>query len=815
MLVSKKLLPPILSHIETSSMLYMITCVSQADPTTSLENALSYASNIYENSCHENGNARKSQLIKNRSSQNDDTEYLRRIILKLTNEVNTLRYARASINTMVSASNSSEINEPRHPSMFSSVSNTTTITVPDPIDEEKVAISDLNRQIEELENQISVTRERNIHVERELQQRVASQDQLFSIQEKQNCIIEKLEWKLDEMEHLNDQLYHKLAEAENGARLNEQLKHELAGLQRDAYHLKNRRNELDGVLCVMENMSYKNDKDTSNALLELDALKQLSQQQDEKLKMKDEEIESLSYQLYHKNIDTQREIIKSIDPNDSNNSSNIILINDQRTLESRIEEFEEMVEHIRNQRDKYSDQLEERTDEFEKLKKDYATSENRVQELENELKSAYTMVRENDSSGLVKKLEAELADLHQQALVDQNNYQIVVEEMEDMSCKMNKQLDNIERLESTVGKLNHQLDETTSCYIQKEEDFLDLQGQLELEKKSNQIIKLEKKPSTTDSRHSASKPLPTRSDSLRHISRNLRDQSELSNWLHEKIDDPNGGKADIIRTFLQISSENSRQATHIDQLDKELLELRYQRALSSYTSTKPSSPNSSLNSNRRKTGSIGSNSLLYNNNSPIGEESESIHSYVQGSRRIPSRQSGTNTPTIPPPSQPPCNPLPPVPMLPYIPNNNSTCPSPSIHQHLNNNSASAQRESQLSQYTKKSDDGSIAPIDHHDYRPISLRLRSHVPGSQTSNEAVDVTFQLTALEAIIKEQEREIKSLTNDQAALKSVKNQLDIQALELENERALKLKAEKAHYILERRMEELMNAKKNKFRCF
>lgn len=815
MLVSKKLSPHIASHIETSSVLYMMICASQSDSTPSLENTLSYASNIYENSCHENGNVRKSQLMKNRSSQNDDTEYLRRIILKLTNEVNTLRYARASVNTMISASNSSEMNEPRHPSMFSSVSNSTTITVPDPIYEEKVAISDLNRQIEELENQISVTRERNIHVERELQQRVASQDQLFSIQEKQNCIIEKLEWKLDEMEHLNNQLYHKLlAETENGARLNEQLKHELAGLQRDAHHLKNRRNELDGVLCVMENMSYKNDKDTSNALLELDALKQLSQQQDEKLKMKDEEIESLSYQLYHKNIDTQREIIKSIDPNDSNNSSDIILSNDQRTLESRIEEFEEMVEHIRNQRDKYSDQLEERTDALEKLKEDYITSKNKIQELEIELKSVYSMVRENDSSGLVKNLEGELAALQQQKLVDQDNYQTMMKEMENMSYKMNKQLDDIERLESTVGKLNHQLDETTSCYIQKEEDFLDLQDQLEMEKKSNQIVKLEKKPSITDSRHSASKPLPTRSDSLRHISHNLKDQSELSNWLHEKIDDPNGGKADIIRTFLQISSENSRQATHIDQLDKELLELRYQRALSSYTSTKPSSSNLSLNSNRRKTGSIGSNSLLYNN-SPIGEESGSIHSYVQGSRRIPSRQSGTTTPNFPPPSQPPCNPLPPVPMLPYIPNNNSTCPSPSVHQQLNSNNTSAQRESQLSHYTKTSDDGSIAPIDHYDYRPISLRLRSHVPGSQTSNEAVDMTFQLTALEAKIKEQEHEINLLANDRAALKSVKNQLDIQALELENERALKLKAEKAHYILERRMEELMNAKKNKFRCF
>lgn len=815
-LVNKKI-APILSHIEMSSVIFMMTCVNQSDSMTQLENTLSYASNIYENSCHDNGNTRKSQLLKNRSSQNDDTEYLRRIILKLTNEVNTLRYVRASVNTMMSASNLSESNEPRHPSMFSSVSNSTTITVPDPIYEEKVAISDLNRQIEELENQISVTRERNIHVERELQQRTTSQDHLFSIQEKQNCIIEKLEWKLDDMERLNDQLYHKLlTETENGALLNEQLNHELTGLQRDAHLLKSRRNELDGVLCVMENMAYKNDKDTSNALLELTALKQLSQQQEETIKMKDEEIESLSYQLYNSNINTQRKLIKSIDLNDSANSSDIILNNDQRAMESRIEEFEEMVEHIRNQRDKYCDQLEERTDELEKLKENYITSENKGQELEKELKTVYLMVRENDTSGFVKKLEDEVETLQQQKLADQIDFQIIVNEMENMSSKMHKQLDDIQRLESTVGKLNQQLDETTSCYIQKEEDMLDLQDQLEMEKKSNELTRLERNISNADSHKSSSKPLPKRSDSLKHLSHNLPNQSELSNWVQEKINDPNGRTADVIRTFLQISKENSRQATQIDELDKQLLELRYQLALTSKTSTKPSSSNLSFNGNRRKTktGSTGSNSLLYSNlpNSRESEDHlESIHSCGQSSRSMPNRQSGTTTPTFPPPCEPPCNPLPPVPMLPYIPNNNSTCPSPSVHQQL----GSTQRESQLSEHTTTSEDGSIAPIDHYDYRPISLRLRSHVAGSQTSNEAVDMSFQLTALEAKIKEQEREIKSLSNDRAALKTVTNQLDMQALELENEKALKMKAEKAHYILERRMEEFMNAKKNKFRCF
>jgi hypothetical protein len=53
---------------------------------------------------------------------------------------------------------------------------------------------------------------------------------------------------------------------------------------------------------------------------------------------------------------------------------------------------------------------------------------------------------------------------------------------------------------------------------------------------------------------------------------------------------------------------------------------------------------------------------------------------------------------------------------------------------------------------------------------------------------------------------------------VETLKNQVLKTTLELKNERALKLKAEKAHYILEERLDQFMsstNKKTNKFRCF
>ncbi|KAI8883627.1 kinesin-domain-containing protein [Backusella circina FSU 941] len=164
----------------------MIACVSPAEVNlTETANTIKYAY--------------RARSIRNKVERNqteewmsiDNVDQLRQIIQKLKTEVRTLRgiYQRYTPSPMSCVSPqpytsfSSRIMSPStslsdtdpHMTLSASISASTNITVPDtgenlesPLEKDEI-VRDLQRQIEELQNEVAVTRERNTLVENELQ----------------------------------------------------------------------------------------------------------------------------------------------------------------------------------------------------------------------------------------------------------------------------------------------------------------------------------------------------------------------------------------------------------------------------------------------------------------------------------------------------------------------------------------------------------------------------------------------------------------------------------------------------------------------
>jgi hypothetical protein len=845
--------------LENSSFLVLIACVSHSDDTSRLEHALSYTSNIYEKTSYRSDNFKRSSSLaasltrhKSINTENDDIEYLRRIISKLTNEVNTLRHHRNRVLSTSSASTS--LSDARHASIFSSISSSTSMTIPEDHyhrdrdrgggvgPEEKVVIADLNRQIEELENQITVTRERNTHVERDLRTN-------NEIQDKQSQIIDGLECKLNEMEQINHDLYHKITqETENNANIEK----EFQVIQRGIEYLGGERHQLDQVLHVVENMVWKADQKNAQALHEMTTIKSQFEQE---LNKKDEEIEELTHQLRHNSSNK----IMMLDS--SAHSSDIVL---PRTLalESRIEELDAYIEHIREQRDHYSDQLEERIDEADKLQHSFvmqaakATNlEKKLADLEQELTFHRKMIRQGDISGLVKKLENEIQRLEQEKLADEQDfetsYEDALNEIKLLQQKMCQQ-------EEKVGKLNDQLDETTNAYIQKEEELLDLQGQFNTVQKLNLEIKnkMEKSLVASHQQDSSQRKLSiisSVSSSLMMMRKQQQrssemdkqslltnyqpfDKNELLKWAQKRMD--SGGRIEIIQKFAQMSDENAQLALWVGDLEGQILSERHHLTQEAKTleydvmnftvinnqlereleqlnrtagtgqgNTAQSLPSRSAARNTSRGSASLPKSIMHNNNTdPLDKRvsaATSIHSDFSGT----TKWNRSTTPNLPPPTEPPSNPLPPLPVLSYTPNNNSTSPLPPSQQKIIQ--SPVRNSSRIS---------TASSVDHYDHVLRSHKLKINVAENDLkAHQQVihKLESQLALSEAKIQEQRQEIEGLLDEQEALQTLKNKMAMTSLELKNERALKLKAEKTHLILEKRLEDLLNNKKNKYRCF
>ncbi|KAI9311482.1 hypothetical protein BX666DRAFT_1995597 [Dichotomocladium elegans] len=195
--------------------------------------------------------------------------------------------------------------------------------------------------------------------------------------------------------------------------------------------------------------------------------------------------------------------------------------------------------------------------------------------------------------------------------------------------------------------------------------------------------------------------------------------------------------------------------------------------------------------------------------------------------------------SLPPPSAPPSNPLPPIPStLPALPGTSVGSRPQSPPTPLRSTSLLQRQNSNNTIFT-----GSIATADLENattpekYERIIQALQRKMQAAETDVKAHQdviskLESQLSRYEHMVREIKRQVDVLSREKQAssleIQNLRSQVsshqetarkldDYKSLEsqLSRERHLKEKAERAKMILENRMEELMNQRKSKFMCF
>lgn len=189
---------------------------------------------------------------------------------------------------------------------------------------------------------------------------------------------------------------------------------------------------------------------------------------------------------------------------------------------------------------------------------------------------------------------------------------------------------------------------------------------------------------------------------------------------------------------------------------------------------------------------------------------------------------------LPPPSAPPSNPLPPVPSaLPPIPSAPSSPTPSSSHPPIIPGSPQMHLQRHNSATTISTLDGAEKTSERYEriIRSLQRKIKT-ADGDVKAHQDVIVRLeqQLSRSEQSVREvrrqlelQAREHQQSVNEIQQLRDQMDQQhqratdDMRAVQdvLEHERRMKDKAEKARYILENRLEELMTTKKSKFMCF
>ncbi|KAI8370987.1 hypothetical protein BD560DRAFT_434817 [Blakeslea trispora] len=610
---------PWLRELDASQQIIYLNCIHPSDDISTLQHTLTYASALYQQKSLPPIARSISTPLSSRSSKDED--HLHRIISRLSNEVNVLRQQQKTRGSVLSSSIYSE--GPRNISMFSSLSSSTSATIltDDKTDHE---VSDLYRQIEEYENQVTVTRERNALVESTLVDLKHSNQHLCQINHTQAQLIEKLEEKLNETEKLRQITANQL---EMQQRLYQQ------------HYLRDRR-QIEDCLQVVQQMIEKQEQKSAYALEEL-----------------------------------------------------ITVQNYLSTRNAAHDEGRAIQEDVL---DAYLQHLPEEADWQQEYEREQAKTlglERKLIEVTADLDVCRQAIRNNDSSGLIGKLENDLARL-------------------GAPQDVNIQNQHIQHLESVVQNLNQQLLNVTHRSIEQDKQLATLR---ESEKQQQPI-----------------------SDKTVPGANTQAEQAQLMRWIYEKIDDSQG-RSEVIQKFAEMCKDRSSMATKITCLEAKI---------SNGCQLLPAdSKGLKVNADQRleRTLSISTEKSRLSNMPQDESDRSSILSSCSDLRAT----SPISSFPAPPPL-PPNNPLPPLP---------------------------------------------------------STTLQK-----KQSNKLSKLESQLRSSEAKIQEQE---KQLMIDQDQLSQTNKKLTELSLELEHERKLKQKAEHANRIMEKRMEDLMTNKKNKFRCF
>lgn len=683
---------PFTQLIDKSASCVFIGCISPLDSVLQLQQTLSYTSTIFEQLNHKN----TEDSIESKSPLTpilqEDPEYLKSVIIKLSNEVNILRS-----NSLASSAQSS-----KHGSMFSSLSHSTSATLPDIAEDGKEhAVADLYRQIEELENQMTVTKERNEHVEHELSTMRNTNMELWDLSDKQTSMIDALELKLDQVQDkkVNDNI-------------------DINDIKRDMQELGIERHEIEGNLQVIESLVLKQDNETTKALEELMIMRQQFKQQ------------------------------RNSTYNNSSDSASLIR---QRTraLENRVEELDSYIE-----KDHVHQNNQEETEKWKHtsfLQSAKASAlEKKLITLEDELNIYRKTISEGDVSGLVANLEKHIMQLEREKMVLEDDfetsYETAINETEKVTQLANQQAHQIQQLEAALAETHQQFSDNQSI----KHAFDALQKEYELLERTNQeLIALKQQPPRQSIDRQSTTSIASVYKKRRAANRkSLEDKPQLMSWIQDKLD--TASTVDVLQKVSNLADENIQLALWVDDLETQLMSQHHHLSQQVKTLECDVMNLTVLNNQLERQIEVPlrlSRSSVAMLRSRRDETSPSVHSDNSKYR--------SSTPNVPPPTEPPSQPLPPTPFV----------------------------------------------TEQYDNQLKSFKLQIEVAENETR-----------ANQTLIQKLETQIDAAESKQQEMQD--QYINIQK-DLEFERRQTQKAEKAHAILEKRLQDVMNNKKNKFLCF
>lgn len=683
---------PFTQLIDKSASCVFIGCISPLDSVLQLQQTLSYTSTIFEQLNHKNTEdsiESKSPLTPIRQ---EDPEYLKSVIIKLSNEVNILRS-----NSLASSAQSS-----KHGSMFSSLSHSTSATLPDIAEDEKEhAVADLYRQIEELENQMTVTKERNEHVEHELSTMRNTNMELWDLSDKQTSMIDALELKLDQVQDkkVNDNI-------------------DIDDIKRDMQELGIERHEIEGNLQVIGSLVLKQDNETTKALEELMIMRQQFKQQ------------------------------RNSTYNSSSDSASLIR---QRTraLENRVEELDSYIE-----KDHVHQNNQEETEKWKHtsfLQSAKASAlEKKLITLEDELNVYRKTISEGDVSGLVANLEKHIMQLEREKMVLEDDfetsYEAAINETEKVTQLANQQAHQIQQLEAALAETHQQFSDNQSM----KQAFDALQKKYALLERTNQeLTALKQQPPRQSIDRQSTTSIASVYKKRRTANRkSLEDKPQLMSWIQDKLD--TASTVDVLQKVSNLADENMQLALWVDDLETQLMSQHHHLSQQVKTLECDVMNLTVLNNQLERQIEVPlrlSRSSVAMLRSRRDETSPSVHSDNSKYR--------SSTPNVPPPTEPPSQPLPPTPFV----------------------------------------------TEQYDNQLKSFKLQIEVAENETRANQTLIQKLETQIDAAESKQQEMQDQYTNIQK--------------DLEFERRQTQKAEKAHAILEKRLQDVMNNKKNKFLCF
>lgn len=488
-----------------------------------------------------------------------------------------------------------------------------------------------------------------------------------------------------------------------------------ADMKRDMRQLELERHDMEGTLQVVRDLAVKQDRDTARALQKIAVLHRQQQ--------------------YHSQGNAQ-----------TTSSNGNASLDQQRTraLENRVEELDSYIDTL--QRHHTHDEETEKwrhTAQLQAAKID--ALEKRTSSLKEQLVAHQTALRQGDTSGTIASLQDQIQRLqHEKTAVEEDfesSYEAAVNENDTLTQLANQQSYQIQQLQTALAESHQQLGEQQS--IRQAYDALNREYRL-MEKTNQQLVAVNRHASL------ASTPSVYRKTRTSHRM-SVDDKPQLMSWVQEKLE--TSCTVDVLQKVSHLADENRQLAHWVDDLERQIMSQRHHLSQQAKTLECDVMHLTVLNNQLERQAEVPAR---------FSRSSAATHSTTtHGLRRDetpPSTVCGdsikhrSTTPNVPPPSDPPNQPLPPTPP------------------------ASEQFDTQL--YACR----------------IKLEMaETHVKAHQE---------RIQQLASAMENSQQEMQ----DQC--KHIQKELDL-------ERRQRQKAEQAHAILEKRLQDVMSDKKNKFLCF